>query len=88
MKEEGVELRERGVLQKGDAVSGNAPRRRLRHLLNEGNVGGGAPRNGNAGKAQLAPFLFSSIFIFFSSLAHKKLQTCDRIGSGAGKFSI
>ena len=75
MNEEGVERRERererGVLQKGDAVSGNA--RRRRHLLNEAYVGGGVPRNGNAGRAQLAPFLFSSIiFIPLSSFGRDK----------------
>ena len=42
MNEEGVELRreERGVSEKGDAVTSNARRRPPPHLLNEADVGG------------------------------------------------
>ena len=42
MNEEGVELRreERGVSEKGDAVTSNAHRRPPPHLLNEADVGG------------------------------------------------
>ena len=64
MNEEGVELRreERGVSEKGDAVTSNARRRPPPHLLNEADVGlweGGAPRNGSArgrGRGSIGPF--------------------------------
>ena len=88
MNEEGVEFVERGggALQKGDADASNARnalRRRRRHLLNEAHVGGGAPRNGNAGKARSAPFLSSSIFISFFKFwtRQKKLSSYLAIGS-------
>ena len=58
MNEEGVELRreERGVSEKGDAVTSNARRRPPPHLLNEADVGG-APRNGSArGRGSIGPF--------------------------------
>ena len=69
MNEEGVELRreERGVSEKGDAVTSNARRRPPPHLLNEADVGG-APRNGSArageaGSIGPSPVLASSIFM-------------------------
>ena len=69
MNEEGVELRreERGVSEKGDAVTSNAHRRPPPHLLNEADVGGRRAKKWERARGRSSigpsPVLASSIFM-------------------------